>query len=87
MEIAAEVAVEQPNKDAAEVDPATVDIAMLPTSTEAVATLALVRRCCGTIEGTGLSLVDPLDYVENAMAKHAVANKKQATLLQYFQPN
>lgn len=59
----------------------------LPTSTEAVSALALVRCYCGAIEGTGLPLVDRLDYAEDAVVKHAVANKKQATLVQYFQPN
>ncbi|XP_077504197.1 uncharacterized protein LOC144114377 [Amblyomma americanum] len=58
--IAAEVTAEWPNKDAAEVDPASADVAPLPTATEAVAALALVRRYCGAIEGIGLSLVDRL---------------------------
>ncbi|XP_049525764.1 uncharacterized protein LOC125946454 [Dermacentor silvarum] len=84
--ITVEVAAERPNEDAAEVDPASADVAPLPTSTETVAVLALVRCYCGAIEGTGLSLVDRLDYVEDAVVKHAVANKKQATMLQYFQP-
>lgn len=48
--------------------------------------MALLRRYCGAIEGTGLSLVDHLDSVEDAVVKHAVANMKQATLLHYFQP-
>ncbi|KAK8772608.1 hypothetical protein V5799_024146 [Amblyomma americanum] len=86
VEIAAEVTAERPNDEAAELDPANADVAPLPTATEAVATLALVRRYCGATEGTGLSLVDRLDYVEDTVVKHAVANMKQATLLQYFQP-
>lgn len=86
MEIAAEVTAERPSEDVAEVDPASADGAPLPTSTEAVAALALLRRYCGAIEGTGLSLVDRLDYVEDAVVKHAFDNKKQATLQQYFQP-
>ncbi|KAH7933276.1 hypothetical protein HPB49_011066 [Dermacentor silvarum] len=60
VEITAEVSAERPNEDAA-------DVAPLPTSAEAVAALALVRRYCGAIEGTGLSLVDRLDYVEDAV--------------------
>ncbi|XP_049521652.1 tigger transposable element-derived protein 1-like [Dermacentor silvarum] len=89
VEIAAKVAAEQPNEDAAEVDSASAYVAPLPTSTEAVAALAPVSRYCGAIEGTGLSLVDCLDYAyaEDAVVKQTVANKKQATLLQYIQPN
>ncbi|XP_065286410.1 tigger transposable element-derived protein 6-like [Dermacentor albipictus] len=83
VEITAEVTAARPNEDAAEADPASADVAPLPTATEAVAALAVVRR--GAIEGTGLSLVDRLDYAEDAVVKHAVANMKQATLLQYFQ--
>ncbi|XP_065284462.1 uncharacterized protein [Dermacentor albipictus] len=85
VEIAAEVTAERPNEDAAEADPASTDVAPLPTATEAVAALAVVRHYCGAIEGTGLSLVDRLDYIEDAVVKHAVANIKQAKLLQYFQ--
>lgn len=64
--------------------PASADVAPLPTSTEAVAALALVRCYRGAIAGTSLSLVNHLDYVEDAVVKRAVANKKQATLLQYL---
>ncbi|KAH7949783.1 hypothetical protein HPB49_015343 [Dermacentor silvarum] len=73
VEIVAKVTAEQPNKNAAEMDPASADDAPLPTSAES-----------GAIEGTGLSLVDRLDYIEDAVVKHAIANKKQATLFQYF---
>ncbi|KAH7941257.1 hypothetical protein HPB49_011352 [Dermacentor silvarum] len=86
VEIVAKVTAEQPNENAAEMDPASADDAPLPTSAEVIAALALVRRHCGVIEGTGLSLVDHLDYIENAVVKHAIANKKQATLFQYFKP-
>ncbi|KAH7953954.1 hypothetical protein HPB49_014541 [Dermacentor silvarum] len=86
VEIVAKVTAEQPNENAAEMDPASADYAPLPTSAEVIAALALVRRHCGAIEGTGLSLVDRLDYIEDAVVKHAIANKKQATLFQYFKP-
>lgn len=86
VEIVAEVTAEQPNENAAEMDPASADDAPLPTSAEVIAALALVRRHCGAIEGTDLSLVDRLDYIEDAVVKHAIANKKQATLFQYFKP-
>lgn len=84
MEIAAEVTTERTNEDAAEVAPANANGAPLPTSTEAVAALALLCCYCGTIEGTRLSLVDRLDYAEDAVVKPAVANK--TILLQHFQP-
>ncbi|XP_075752116.1 uncharacterized protein LOC142817947 [Rhipicephalus microplus] len=80
VEIVAEATAEQPNEDSAEVDPASADGAPLPTSAEVVAALALVRRNCGAIEGTGLSLMDRLYYIEDAVVKHAMANKKQDTL-------
>ncbi|XP_075752351.1 uncharacterized protein LOC142818040 [Rhipicephalus microplus] len=86
LEIVAEAAAEQPNEDSAEVDPASADGAPLPTSAEVVAALTLVCRHCGPIEGTDLSLMDRLDYIEDAVVKHAMANKKQATLFQYFRP-
>ncbi|KAL1482748.1 hypothetical protein MTO96_000249 [Rhipicephalus appendiculatus] len=86
VEIVAEATAEQPNEDAAEVDPISADSAPFPTSAEVVAALALARRHCSVIEGTGLSLVDRLDYVEDAVVKHAIANKKQAILFQYFKP-
>ncbi|KAH6924063.1 hypothetical protein HPB50_011013 [Hyalomma asiaticum] len=82
VEIVAEVTAEQPNENAAEMDPASADDAPLPTSAEVIAALALVLGHCGAIEGTGLSLVD---YIEDAVVKHAIANKKQATLFQYLQ--
>ncbi|KAH6946987.1 hypothetical protein HPB50_016410 [Hyalomma asiaticum] len=87
VEITAEATAERLNENTAQVDSASADVAPLPTSTEAVAKLAFVCCYCGAIEGTGLSLVERLDYVEDAVVKHTVANKKQATLLQYFQPN
>ncbi|KAH7978916.1 hypothetical protein HPB49_007426 [Dermacentor silvarum] len=79
VEIVAKVTAEQPNENAAEMDPASADDAPLPTSPEVIAALALVRRHCGAIEGTGLSLVDRLDCIEDAVVKHPIANKKQAT--------
>ncbi|KAH8034243.1 hypothetical protein HPB51_021956 [Rhipicephalus microplus] len=82
VEIVAEATAEQPNEDSAEVDPASTDGAPLPTSAEVIAALALVRRHCSAIAGTGLSLMDRLDYIEDAVVKHASANKKQATLFQ-----
>lgn len=65
VEVGVKVTAEQTNEDAAEVDPASADAAPLPTLTVAVAALALLHRYCGAIEGTGLSLVDHLAYVED----------------------
>ncbi|KAH6940805.1 hypothetical protein HPB50_007024 [Hyalomma asiaticum] len=49
VEIGADVTAQRPNEDAAEVDPASADVAPLQTSTEAVDALALVRHYCGEI--------------------------------------
>ncbi|KAH9372749.1 hypothetical protein HPB48_015645 [Haemaphysalis longicornis] len=67
VEILAEVTTERTNEDAAEVLPASADSAPLPTSTEASAVLSLPHRNCSAIEGTGLSLVERLDYVEDVI--------------------
>lgn len=84
IEIAAEVAREQP---VASDEPGPADIedaAPRPTSSEAVAAIAVLRRYCSAIEGSGLALVDCLDTVEQAVTKHAMNSKKQATLAQFF---
>ncbi|KAH9384730.1 hypothetical protein HPB48_026743 [Haemaphysalis longicornis] len=67
VEILAEVTTERTNEDAADVVPASADSAPLPTSTEASAVLTLPHRYCCAIEGTGLSLVERLDYVEEVV--------------------
>ncbi|KAH9363752.1 hypothetical protein HPB48_023003 [Haemaphysalis longicornis] len=67
VEILAEVTTERTNEDAAEVVPASAASAPLPTSTEASAVSALPHRYCSAIEGTGLSLVERLDYVEEVV--------------------
>ncbi|KAH9365105.1 hypothetical protein HPB48_015410 [Haemaphysalis longicornis] len=64
VEILAEATAERANEGAAEVVLASADSAPLPTSAEASAVLALPHRYCSAIEGTGLSLVKRLDYVE-----------------------
>lgn len=83
-EIIAEVTGEQPNEEAAEHDPTSTDLTPLLTSSEAVAALALVCRYCSAIEGAGLAL---RDYGEEAVVWHAVANKKQAMLLEFLNLN
>ncbi|KAH9380855.1 hypothetical protein HPB48_017757 [Haemaphysalis longicornis] len=67
VEILAEVTTERTNEDAADVLPASADSAPLPASTEASAVLSLLHRYCSAIEGTGLSLVERLDYVEEVV--------------------
>ncbi|KAH9377136.1 hypothetical protein HPB48_008261 [Haemaphysalis longicornis] len=81
VEILADVTTERTNEDAAEVVPASADSAPLPTSTEASAVLALPHRYCSAIEGTGLSLVERLEY---KLRKSCIT--RQDTLLQYFKP-
>ncbi|KAH9366667.1 hypothetical protein HPB48_017666 [Haemaphysalis longicornis] len=67
VEILAEVTTERTNEGAAEVVPASADSAPLPTSTEASAVVALPHRYCSAIKGTGMSLVERLDYVEEVV--------------------
>lgn len=43
-----------------------------PTSSEAVAGLALAWRYCSTMEGTGLKFVECLDMVEQGIIQHAI---------------
>lgn len=83
-EVIAEVTGEQPNEEAAEHDPTSTDLTPLLTSSEAVAALALVCCYCSAIEGAGLAL---RDYGEEAVVRHAVANKKQAMLLEFLNLN
>lgn len=63
------------------------DSVPLPSTSEAVAAVALLRRYCSAIEGSGLVLVDCLDTVEQAVTSNALCSKKQATLTQFFRPN
>ncbi|KAH9364193.1 hypothetical protein HPB48_007580 [Haemaphysalis longicornis] len=67
VEILAEVTTERTNEDAAEVLPASADSAPVPTSTKASAVLSLPHRYCSAIEGTVLSPVERLDYVEEVV--------------------
>lgn len=59
------------------------DSVPLQSSSEAVAAMALLRRHCSAIEGSGLAL-DCLDTVEQAVARYAMSSKKQATLTLFF---
>ncbi|KAH9384164.1 hypothetical protein HPB48_026157 [Haemaphysalis longicornis] len=67
VEILADVTTERTNEDAAEVVPASAGSAPLPISTDDSAVLALPQRYCGTVEGTVLSLVERLNYVEEVV--------------------
>ncbi|MDD9361814.1 MAG: hypothetical protein PV344_02675 [Anaplasma sp.] len=88
VEIAAEVTRElAPEEAATEPGPSNAeDFASLPTSGEAVAAVALLRRYCSAIDGSGLALVDCLETVEQAVIRHTVNSKKQVTMRQFFSP-
>lgn len=77
IEIVAEVVQEFP---AASSEPSPADAedsVPLPSSSEAVAAMALLRRYCSAIEGSSLALVDCLDTVKQAVATYAMSSKKQ----------
>lgn len=86
-EVAEEVIDQRCKEEIAEHGPTGVEDITPPTTlSDAVAASAALRRCYSAIEASCLALVDSLDYIEQAVVKHAVASKKQAMLLQFFCP-
>ncbi|KAH9379836.1 hypothetical protein HPB48_003508 [Haemaphysalis longicornis] len=67
VEMLADVTTERTNEDAAEVVPASAHSAPLPNSTRLQRFWGPPHRYCSAIEGTGLSLVERLDYVEEVV--------------------
>lgn len=41
---------------------------------------------CGAKKERGFQLVDHVDFMKQAMVKHAITTKKQSTLLETFAP-
>lgn len=62
------------------------DSVPLPRSSEAVTTVALLRRYCSAIEGRGLVLAECSVTVEQAITGYETSSKEQATLTQFFSP-
>ncbi|KAH6947508.1 hypothetical protein HPB50_019584 [Hyalomma asiaticum] len=63
-----------------------IDDGPLPTSSEVISALALVRRYCVNMEGSGLSCSDSLDNVEACVLSQAAKSLKQKKIQDYFVP-
>ncbi|KAH6948622.1 hypothetical protein HPB50_025401 [Hyalomma asiaticum] len=63
-----------------------IDDGPLPTSSEVISALALVRRYCVNMEGCGLSCSDSLDNVEACVLSQAAKSLKQKKIQDYFVP-
>lgn len=59
----------------------------LPTSSEVIGALALVRRFCANVEGCGLACSDSLDHVEKCVLSQAAKLLKQKKMEDYFKRN
>lgn len=56
----------------------------LPTCSNALKALDVVRCYCATIEGTGLNCSKCIDTIEKCVLSDALAKKKQKTICDYF---
>ncbi|KAH6945936.1 hypothetical protein HPB50_010797 [Hyalomma asiaticum] len=63
-----------------------IDDGPLPTSSEVISALALVRRYCVNMKGCGLSCSDSLDNVEACVLSQAAKSLKQKKIQDYFVP-
>ncbi|KAL1414842.1 hypothetical protein MTO96_007105 [Rhipicephalus appendiculatus] len=54
------------------------------SAAEVAAAFALIRRCCGDMEGTGLSHLDSLDKIEAGVFNFISNTKKQAKISNFF---
>ncbi|KAH6948239.1 hypothetical protein HPB50_023287 [Hyalomma asiaticum] len=63
-----------------------IDDGPLPTSSEVISALALVRRYCVNMEGCGLSCSDSLDNVEACVLSQAAKSLKQKKIQDSFVP-
>ncbi|KAH8028546.1 hypothetical protein HPB51_017672 [Rhipicephalus microplus] len=65
-----------------------IDDGSLPTSSEVISALALVRRYCVNVEGYDLSCCDSLDNVEGCLLAQAAKSKSltQKKIRDYFVP-
>lgn len=62
----------------------TEDFVPPPSSSEAVAAVALLRHYCGAVEGSGLSSVDRSGTVEQTFIAYETSSKKWAALMTWF---
>lgn len=56
----------------------------LPTCSDALKALDVVRRYCATIEGSGLNCSKCIDTIAKCVLSDAVAKKKHKTICDYF---
>ncbi|KAH7955606.1 hypothetical protein HPB52_001708 [Rhipicephalus sanguineus] len=54
------------------------------STAEVAAAFGLIRRCCGDMEGTVLSLLDSLDKIEASVFNFISMTKKQAKISSLF---
>lgn len=54
------------------------------SAAEVAAAFGLIRRCCGDMEGTGLSHLDSLDKIEASVFNFISKTKKQAKISDFF---
>ncbi|KAH7962369.1 hypothetical protein HPB52_015747 [Rhipicephalus sanguineus] len=54
------------------------------SAAEMAAAFSLIRRCCGDMEGTGLSHLDSLDKIEASVFNFISKTKKQAKISDFF---
>ncbi|KAH6946881.1 hypothetical protein HPB50_015671 [Hyalomma asiaticum] len=63
-----------------------IDDGPLPTSSEVISALALVRRYCVNMKGCGLSYSGSLDNMEACVLSQAAKSLKQKKIQDYFVP-
>ncbi|KAH6944961.1 hypothetical protein HPB50_006334 [Hyalomma asiaticum] len=63
-----------------------IDDGPLPTSSEVISALAVVRRYCVNMEGCSLSCSDSLDNVGACVLSQAAKSLKQKKIQDYFVP-
>ncbi|KAH6947462.1 hypothetical protein HPB50_019055 [Hyalomma asiaticum] len=63
-----------------------IDDGPLPTSSEVISALALVRRYCVNMEGCGRSCSDSLNNMEACVLSPAAKSLKQTKIQDYFVP-
>ncbi|KAK8769982.1 hypothetical protein V5799_013553 [Amblyomma americanum] len=54
------------------------------TATELASAFSLIRRCCGEMEGTGLSHLDSLEKIETSVLNFISQRKKQPKISDFF---
>ncbi|KAH7940354.1 hypothetical protein HPB52_023541 [Rhipicephalus sanguineus] len=88
--VAAVAATQDAQADSSSVDedrPVEVAAARAYSAAEVAAAFGLIRRCCGDMEGTGLSHLDSLAKIEASVFNCISKTKKQAKISDFFHAN